>query len=246
MNLGVMRTEVRDIIGEETADFWTDAELNRYLNEAQHRFLQEERWPWLVSEATGSVDNADGELTLTEGVAFNRQLNITLTKDGDTRSYQPKRVTPVEGFRLKSQYSTSTTTSYPSWFYVTSAADDDDDGGYIYVVKLVPSPTTDMDVDYQYIRATVSMDADNAVADLPLEYHKALVHYAAGTAWLKELNGEQKASEQFGMYGSIVTQARDEWLTESADNPVVMGGEAIDSYVGRGIAYPYIPETLGP
>lgn len=254
MNLGEMRTEVRDIVGEETGDFWTDAELNRHLNEAQHRFLEEERWPWLVTEGTGALTADDPDLELTEGVAATRHVSITLTKSGDARFYQPIRVTSAKGFEMRARYSSNTSSSYPEWFYVTSVADDEDDGAYITIVRFIPTPNSDMDVEYQYFRPTVLMDADNSTPDVPVQYHKALVHFAAGTAWVKELNGESKAREQFELYAGVVGQAQAEWQTEPDDTPLVAGKSEPqrDPYVRGGFDYgddPWLarmPETLGP
>lgn len=228
MNLGQMRTEVRDIIGEEEEDFWSDLELNRYLNEAHYRFLSEERWPWLLTEGTAQLASADdGELELTEGVAATRHINITLAGSGATRLYQPRRVTPAEGFMLKNRYALNTTAAYPEYFYITSVSSPADDGSFVYIIRFIPAPSADMDVSYQYFRAGAEMDADNIVPHLPVEFHKALIHYAAGTAWLKELNGENKAGEQFQMYAGVVEECRGEWLVATEDDPTVMGADPI-------------------
>ena len=249
MNLGSMRTQVRDIIGETTADFWGEAELNRYLNEAQYRFLAEANWPWLITEGTSMLTGADPDLLLTDGVAWTRHMNMTLTKVGDSRLYQPKRVTPTKGFALRRRYSTTTTASYPEWFYVTSVADADDDGAYQWVAKFIPTPTSDMDVDYQYFRAAVEMAGDNDTPDMPVEFHKALVHFAAGTAWLKELNGGPKGEEQFSLYQVVVDSAKRGMFSDPDDTPVVMGGDEPQYKVGVTRADmwdPRLPETLGP
>jgi len=249
MNLGDMRTQVRDIVGELVADFWTDAELNRYLTEANHRFHNEERWPWLVSEGTGQLLAADPDFDLTEGIAFSRHLNFQLTIPGtnSVQTYMPKRVSATKGFELRSLYSTAPNALYPEWFYVTSVSDPGDDGTYIYVARFVPTPTSNVDLDFQYYRSQNDLDADNAVPDLPIEYHKALVHHAAGTAWLKELNMAAKAGEQFALYSAVLDQARAEWQTEPDDTMLVMGGEEPQwarvhsalGYAGDNVAYPY-------
>jgi hypothetical protein len=224
MNRGEMRTEVRDILGEEVADFWGESELNRYINESQYRFLNEERWPWLVSEDVGSVAAGVATYDFRSGIAMNRQVNIRLTGTDD-RPYAPERVSPSKGFQLRDSYAPSYTSSYPRWFYITSALDDSGTGDYIYTARFVPDNTTDLDVNFQYFREVTELSADGHYPDLPVEYHKALVHYAAGTAWLKELNGAQKAKEQFELYADVVTQAKKEWLSEPDDDPLVIGSD---------------------
>lgn len=248
MNLGTLRTQVRYNIGETSADFWADAELNSFINEGLHRFCSEERWPWLITEGTSQLLAADPDLQLTEGVAFSRHVSMTLQKSGDTRFYQPKRVSAAKGFELRGLYSTVGTSSYPEWFYITSVADGDDDGAYIWVARFVPTPTSDMDVDFLYTRTPAELAADNETPDIPTEYHKALVHWAAGTAWLKELTGGTKAREQFELYAGVVEQARNEWLKEPDDTPLVMGKDEPQYSISRPSPWgdwdPQFPETL--
>lgn len=251
MNRGELRTEVRDIVGEVErsdgdGDFWKNAELNRHIDEAQRRFLNEERWPWLLSEGSGSLVAEDPDLELVEGVAATRHLNITLTRVDWDRLYQPKRVSPAQGFQLKNEYA-SGVGNEPEFFYVTSVQSPAGPGdGYIYVVKFVPAPVQDMDVSYQFYRSGVPMDADDSEPDMPEDYHQGVAHYAAGLAWLKELvGGERKAQEQFEMYAGVVSQARGEWFGAPEDSIVVMGADPTKAHRGD----PWlrlIPETLGP
>lgn len=230
MDLSTMRTEVRDIIGEDTADFWSDAELNRYLNEAQRRFIGENRWSWLLTEGTGTLYASDPEFILTEGVADYRHLNIMLTRDGDTRPYLPTKVSPARGFQLRTAYYTAQ--AYPQWFYVTSAADDDNDGEFWTTVRFIPTPTDDLDIEFQYYRTPATLDGESDAPDMPVAYHKALVHHAAGTAWLKELNAQGKAQEQFELYDAVVRQALDDEESSPDDDFLVVGGDDNGSVPG--------------
>src|ERR1043166_419756 len=225
MDRSDIRTEVRDIIGELVADFWTDAELNRYIQEALYRFAAESRWPFYITEGTDTLSAADPDLALQDGINVNRHLAITLTVSGQTRSYQPIKVEPAKGFQLRSMFPTTTQRTFPDYFYVTRVNTDpsNDEGIPTWVVKFVPTPVLDMDVEYQYYRAPAELDADADIPELPVEYHKALVHYAAGPAWLKELNGAEKPSGQFGLYRRGVDQAQAEWQSQADDTPLVVG-----------------------
>lgn len=249
MNLSTIRTEVRDILGELTADFWTEAELNRYANEALRRFIGENRWSWLITEGSATLLAGDPDLTLTEGVADYRHLNIMLTKTGDVRPYLPKKVTPLRGFQLRQSWYTAQ--SYPTWFYVTNVSDSADDGSYETVVKFIPPPNEACDVEYQYYRTPDLLTADNDVPDIPIQYHKALVHYTAGTAWLKELTAGGKATEQFQMYDAIVAEAKGDEESNGDDDFIVAGGS---DYAERGSRFDTVSDyalrriapTLGP
>lgn len=251
MDLQTIRTEVRDIIGEDSADFWSDAELNRYINEAQRRFIGENRWSWLLTEGTGTLYAGDPDFILQDGVADYRHLNIMLTKSGDTRPYLPKKVTPARGFQLRQVYYTAQ--SYPTWFYVTSVADDDNDGSFWTTVKFIPEPVSDVDIEYQYYRTPATLDGDTDAPDVPVQYHKALVHHAAGTAWLKELQAQGKANEQFSLYDAIVMEAKGDEESNGDDDFIVVGGdgESLRDSEGRHLtakdyALLRISPTLGP
>lgn len=245
MDLSSILTEVRDILGEESQDFWSDAELTRYVNEGQRRFAAEERWNWLITEGIGQLDADDPELLLVEGVDPNRHMNIRLQKDGDTatRAYLPVKVAPTKGFELGTLY--STTSSYPEWFYITRVYSDMEDGSYQTVVKFVPTPNALMDVTYQYFRTPAPLEAGPDVPDLPVDFHKALVHYAAGTGWLKELNGGKKAQEQFDLYAVVRDQARDEQASQAPDDYLVAGKNEPQLPQGRRDVMSRIPEILG-
>jgi hypothetical protein len=244
MDLSSILTEVRDILGEESADFWSDAELTRYINEGQRRFAGDERWNWLITEGTGTLTADDPELELVEGVDPNRHMNIRLQKDGETRAYLPIKVAPTKGFELGTLY--TSTASYPEWFYITRVYSDLEDGNYTTVVKFVPTPSADIDATYQYFRTPADLEASPDIPDLPLPYHKALVHYAAGTAWLKELNGGKKAQEQFDLYAVVRDQARDEQASQAPDDFLVVGKDEPQLPQGRRDIWSRIPETLGP
>ena len=245
MDRSDIRTEVRYILGELSADFWADAELNSYIQEALYRFAAEERWPWYMTEFTGSLAADDPTMDLTTEVAAARHINLSLTKVGDTRMYQPTRVDPSEGFKLRSMY--PGTGSYPAYWYITAVLTDQADDEFVYRARFIPTPVGDMDVDAQYYRAPALLEGDSDIPELPTQYHKALVHYAAGTAWLKELNGGAKAEEQFQMYAGVVSQARDEWMMQADDDPIVIGADE-PQYKSAGFdpLAVRIAETLGP
>lgn len=248
MNRSDIRTEVRDIIGELTADFWTDAELNRYINEALRRFAGENRWSWLLTEGTGALTAGDPEMYLTAGVADYRHLHMMLTKDGDTRPYLPKRVTPARGYQLRQVHYTAS--AYPLYWYVVGMSSPDTDGEYVTTVRFIPEPTNDVDVDFQYYRVPADLDGDSDVPDVPTAYHKALVHFAAGTAWLKELNGGPKATEQFSLYDAVVTEALGDEEGSPDDDFIVVGGnnETLTKpyFSAQDYALRRIAPTLGP
>jgi hypothetical protein len=249
MNRDTILTEVRDIVGEESADFWTDAELVRYINEGQRRFNGEMTWPWLVTEASGTLASGVNEYELPEGIDLNKAVNLLMNLEGETLTFAPVRVTAMKGFQLRRVYG-SATASRPLYFYTTSVVDGSAEGLFTTTLRFVPTPTGTVEMEYQYYRVVDDMTAGSDIPDLPVEYHKALVHYAAGTAWLKELNGGPKAKEQFELYQKVLAQATQEFFSDPTDQPLVMGQD--HPQYGRFDFAPgndwdvRLPETLGP
>lgn len=245
------RTEVRDIIGEDDpGDFWTNTELNRHLNEAQRHFNGEAIWPWLITEATGSLADGVSDFDLPTGVDTGRAINVSLNIEGQVWGmYQPKRVTSTKGFQLRRMYSSTTTAARPNWYYVTSVADGSGESLYTVTIRFIPAPTSVMEMEYQYFRVVSDMTSDSDLPDVPVEYHKAVVHYAAGTAWLKELNGGGKAKEQFELYNAVTESAKRRFFADAPDQPLVMGKD--EPQYGR-FEFPgdewqlRVAQTLGP
>lgn len=226
MNRGELRAAVQEILGETTtADFWPTSALNIWLNEAYRRFIAMERWPWLATEGTGQLTDGDPDLELEEGVAATRHLNVTLIpSDTPTRRYTPARLSAPQGFAMRATY-TNTEVSEPEFFYITSVSSPTVDGQYVYVARFVGTPNQDIDVEYQYFRATAPLDSDVDVPDIPVEFHMALAHYTAARAWEKELGQDAaKAREQDELFAFVLDQCRTEWLQETEDDPLIVGG----------------------
>jgi hypothetical protein len=223
MDLTAILLEVRDIIGETVPDFWTDPELKRHINEGLRRWSGANRWEYLLTEGSASLTAHSADLELEDGVAVNRTMHFMLTRDGDTRPYLPEKVSPARGFQLRTAFYTEQ--SYPRWFYVTNIVDDSAVGNFTTTVRFIPTPNVDVDVEFQYYRAVDALVAGSDVPDMPADFHKALVHYAAGTAWLKELTGATKAKEQFDLYSALVAEAIEDEESQSDDDILVVGGE---------------------
>ena len=244
-----MVTELRYIIGESSADFWSAAEINAKLSEANRRFAQLEKWPWLLTEVDSGTLAADDTLfQFPEGISFPRNINVLLTADGQTRSYKPKRVDTATGFDLRQAFD-GTTSANPAYYYLVSQADVGGVGEFTVTARFLPTPSRDFTVSYLYYRVPADLAGDGTVPDLPVEYHMGLVHAAAEQLWLKELDGRGKADEQRGLYQEIVAQAREDYVSEAPDTPLVAGSEEPQpglDFIGTDLyTRMRIPDTLG-
>jgi hypothetical protein len=223
-NLADLRSEVRERIGETSeADFFTDAEIDRALNEGLKRFSNEERWPWLFADYSATMQTGVDELDLPDNIAINRIFALSIMDTNVVNGgVMIERVTPMEGFRLRHQYRNST--NVPRWYYITRTnLADDGEPPIRYTAKLIPTPSADYDVSGIYMAVPLLLDGSSNSPMMPEEYQAALPAYAAGLLFLKELEVSQKASEQFAIYNSILQNALKETKRFDEDEIVAWG-----------------------
>lgn len=247
MDLTTLRLEVRERIGELEADFFTDVEVDRAINEAIRRFSNEERWPWLTVEFSDSLADGVDTLALPSGVPPNRIFNLSV--DGDTL-IQPRvleRVNADEGFRLRHAWSGHE--SRPRWYYVhMTNLDAEAEAPVVYTIRFIPVPEADYTVEGQYLLVPNDLSGGSDEPQVPTEYQDAIPAWAAGKLFLKEQAVSQKANEQFAIYRNVVEQARTEMFETNVDQTIAWGRE----HPGEGVVhseYEYVmgrvPPTLG-
>ena len=123
-------------------------------------------------------------------------------------------------------------------------------GIYTAVVKFVPALTRAATVEYQYIRDPIqpASGAESGVyLDIPDEYAMGVCAYAAGHAFLKELNYSGKGDEQFTLYQKAVMDAKRESRKITPDSGLIWGkAEPQYGWVDPAAELLYsIPDLLG-
>ncbi len=222
MDLADIRTDVRERIGEDTADFFTDAEVDRAINLALTTFTAEEPWPWLFTEHATTISEGEDTLELPDNVSWHRLFNLTVFGGSLYRGQLVERVEPQEGFRLRHEYAGVPRT--PSYYYLTSATTDE--ASTVYVARFIPVPDEDYDLEAQYLRVPDPLEAADDVPDLPAEFHPALPAYASAHLFLKEMEISQKAQEQYQVYFTVLAQAK-KLLEVQVDEQVAWGRDAV-------------------
>lgn len=221
-------TEIRARLQELTADFWTSTEVLNAINEGLRRFSSQEKWEWLFTEVTNvSVTASQDTIDLVAGVSAARHFNLGLTFAGDSMVYIPRRVSAAEGFRLRQRYVSDS--AYPTAFYITKATTTT--GVTTTTIRLVPVLTRAATAIYQYIRDPAVATGAAEHMDIPDEYAMAVVAYATGTLWLKELRDSRKADEQFALFWQIVDDAKRESRKLSVDSGVAWGSNQPQGFV---------------
>lgn len=236
-----MVTDVRERIGEDSADFFTDAEVIRALDLGVTTFTAEEQWPWLYTEFSVTLEEGQTEYELPANISIHRAFAISLTGGPLTQGQPLERLSPERGFRARFEWQERPQT--PIYYYLTAATRDPEE--LIYVIRFVPVPDMEYDLEGLYLRVPDALTADDDVPDLPFEYHPAIPAWAAGHLFLKELSVSQKASEQFGLYGEVLRQAR-KVLEVHEDENLAYGRDLPSRYRRRSTLRDRIPLTLGP
>mgnify|MGYP001314907746 CR=1 FL=1 len=182
---------------------------------------------------------------LQTGVAFERHFNLLMTFTGEQRPRAPRRVHPGEGYNLRMTYYTPT--SEPLAYYIASEANAA--GVYTSTIRFVPPLSRAATLEYQYVRDPVVVAAPTTEAlDVPEEYAMGVCSYAAGHAFLKELNFSKKSDEQFALYAKAVADAKREARKVMPDSGLVWGAQQPQyGWVDPALeAYYSVPDLLGP
>jgi len=217
-----LRLEVRERVNELSADFFTDNEVDRAINEAIRRFCAEEPWPFLLTEFSSSITVDDAEFDLPSNISLTRIFNLALSGGSLSVPRMLTRVDANEGFVLRHQF--SLTTGTPRWYYITRTnLSANEEPPIVYTVKIIPTSDDDYDLEGQYMAMPIDIAGPSEEPMVPPEYAEAIAAWAAGKLFLKEIGISQKASEQFAIYAKVLEQARKDLKAFSLDEVVAWG-----------------------
>ena len=251
MDLTDLRLETRERLGELTADFWTDVEVDRAINEALNRFCMEEKWPFLLTDYSNTLAAATTELDLPDDVSLNRMFNLAVSGGSLSYGRMLERLSSADGFRQ--QFNAQALTGPPRWYYIIrSSAIVVGAPPTVYTVKFIPTPDVDYDLSGQYMAVPTMLSGAQDEPVIPTEYQEAIPARAAGKLFLKENMAaiSQKASEQFQLYFQVLAQARKDFKEFDLDETVAWGrSHPHGRRPGRGLMtndpWNRIPPTLG-
>lgn len=227
MNLAEMRADVRERIGERSANFWTDTFITRKLNEGQRRFAREDRWTWLQAIQTGiPVPEGTSSIELIDGVDVSRHFAVVLTYEGGDVPVIPTRIKAPNARQMQKLYTTSGEPMY--WYAAQTVTNEYESGDALEVasvIKLVPAADKAYTAEYFYIRDPADMVADEDECEIPEAYQEAVIAWATAQCWLKELNGERKAQSEFSLYNTVLSQAKADQAGLALDEKLSWGGD---------------------
>ena len=240
MNLTAATAKIRRRLGEDAADFWTDADITAALNESIRNFAHEADWSWLSSFVSIAVAAAAVSFPIPVDVDAARIIASRIVITG-IPSYKLKRVTPGDGFRLMSVYATA---SNPRWYFVYSTVTAT--GTSVTTARLVPVVQTAGAVEMLYYRRPADLTTGADEIDLPEDTQDGVVAYATATLWLHELDASGvKAGEQMAMYQDMVDKALMQESKLGDDEQLAIGKMDDEAERVGMVGMPAMPEGYG-
>lgn len=185
LSLGTLRGNVRSLLNEaepastSVTTFWTDAEINQWLNDAKNKVFQPLR---LIKQASGTVTSG------TAGTVGVDVLNLPadwtetvgLTTDSAANPGSPSLITEVTFRDFFARGADTTATGQPVVYYQIGETTTDQPQ-----VKLWPIPDQTYNYALEYYYAQPDMSADTDLPGFDGRWNHILVTYAASKAWFK-------------------------------------------------------------
>ncbi len=159
-----LRTRTRDILNESAAAFWTDTELNGYINEGIRD----------IASLTGCIQNIDTATTS----ASTRTVSYT-GYDIENIEYKPasgNRESLIQIDPLKDGHVQLDGTD-PQYFWK---------GKGVFGIEPVPDGTYNLDVYVQDYPTDLTVDSQ--IPEIPMAFRPLVILYALYRAYMKEFN----------------------------------------------------------
>ena len=226
MTRSVLRATIRKKLGETTAVYWQDSDLNQWIEDAQLDVVWQTRCKRQRTLATSVADTV--RYTLTSLIS--NPLKVLSVRLYDSTSEKWRRLTQRTFDYLDK--------NYPEW----ESADPGQPIEYAYDVELnefVLYPKADtayVGTDYLEIynvSKPTAIASDNASPDLPEVVHKAVIDYVVATG-LESRGYQDIANVHWGFYSGRLAN----YMTkrdEQEDGEVVMHPERHTSTYDQGV-----------
>jgi hypothetical protein len=181
MNRSELRTALRSFLNEDIPGFWTDAQLNTYINLANDRvnsIISATREDYFTISATFSTVAGTKSYSFPTDCRFIRRMEIyDPTNEGNIIKLDELRWPRIEA---NGDWLFPLTTAQPKR-YVTRGTQFD----------LYPTPDAAYPIRIYYDARPATMDSDDDIPTSPSDFHDMIVYWAAMLA--KKQNEEDDA-----------------------------------------------------
>lgn len=197
MNLGEIKTRVKRQFGDESGAQITDADIVRWVNDAQVDIVR--RTEILQDHRETNVVSSDGSYELPSDFMF--MVRATF----DNHLLKQTRMQDID-FQTHSQDTTQAGT--PTAVYVWNRT--------IYLYPK-PSVSGSANFDIWFVRAPVAVVVDGDVPEIPAYMHEDIIRFCLARA--RELDADLDGAERaLSDYESRMNQARHELTTQPVDS----------------------------
>ena len=206
MQASVILSDVRRALIESSAQFWSDAELLRYLNRAELDYTNKIR----ILESTAQLSLVQGRLDYPLPQNWLAAKAVFFKSENPDGTYVWKRLYPTnleKNTQVMPNFMNTTTDNQgtPSRYWVWNrslwldkAPDSDNDTTLVLFFKSKPIPLS---------AATEQINLDDSLSE-------AITAYILDKAWSKE-NESEKAAEQQTIYDRYVAEGR-KWVKKQS------------------------------
>lgn len=236
-----LRTAVRDRVDEATASFWSDAQLNRYINRSKDRVLN--RLRGLKDDAYLTIAMASTEGTLNfEGELYSPSVQLRLAVGTTDYLLPPDFLELVSLAAITSGYE-FTRFEYrhlndPLFRDAWALLENQTPSGLFYItvtgsrtLRIVPKSDTGMDLRIVYIQRSADLASDGTeMTSIPYPLYLAVEEYATALALKQDHNPDAAAFEAAG--NQIMTEFIGSDGRQIQD--VMTAGGYLDPYFGLG------------
>lgn len=225
--LANIRTAVRDVLDESSASFWSDAQLNRYINRAKDRVwnrvksLNEDYFAVTRRSTDGSLTILGETYSAASFAIAAGTRDYTLPPDFAEMRLIRCITTGFEDIRFIYR-----DLSAPAMRRMLEVVENLDPGDFYFdaiaeppVMRIAPLSNTALDLEITYIAALADLSSDSDRLTLPNPLYIAVEDYAIARALKQDRNPDAAAHEASGdkiiaeMFGAHHRQTQD---TETA------------------------------
>lgn len=161
-------SRVRDQLAETTAAFWTDAEIYRYITDAEREIN--------LTVECNIATTAHTTTTGTSGYTLPADcLSVyRLTYDGVPLRRLDRNKRDIDGLDMPGYGGTGQSGDSTHYYEV---------GGYVY---LWPNPSRAVTIDYQFLKQPSAVTTSSTAFTVPANFHTPIQDYALYRAYLKD------------------------------------------------------------
>lgn len=190
------RTRIRDLLNEATADFYTDAQINRWINDGERDIAEK-------GLALCHIDASTDITVSTRAVAFTaHKVGFVEYTYDTTEGLGLKRITTNQVGKLA-----GSGTAPQRWFTI---------GTNIGVEPVPDAGTYDLNL-YVYDYPSVEMSVDSAIPEIPPEFRPLLVLFGFAKG-LEKIQRNNQALQVYGMYLNELLHARQDKIETQVDS----------------------------